>query len=195
LFKSSDALEGNYALGLKNIYFNGTNRSDSIRCTFIFKGRPGSLMGSFKNTTGNKLFIRVSLTARDVNNLFFNLSNDSITLPDAGGWRPFIIPIHYYSSEMSYKAEICLFASGSDTSEFSLIDKLSFSTFNGLPQATVPIAIDGVSFEIFQLNGQLYAEGKGHWDPSKIKLLPGIYIVRQTTKNDFYTYKFIQYEP
>lgn len=157
VFKSNDAADGDFSLGLKNIYSNGIYQSDSIRCTFIFKGRPGSIMGNFKNTAGKNIKLRIALNAKDANSQSFLLSNDSIYLTDTGGWRPFILPIRYFSGDISYKAEICIFSSGGDTTGYSLIDRLSFSTYNVVNFISDLPEEDYIHHEIFQADGRFYS--------------------------------------
>lgn len=195
VFKSSEAADGDFALGMKSILINGMNVSDSIRCTFIFKGRPGALMGNFKNSPGRTISVRIALTARDGNNQFYILSNDSLSVSDAGGWRPFIIPIHYQTSDISYKAEICMYSDGADTTGYSLIDRLSFSTYNTLEPLPNDEEQEYIGFKIFRSDGRFILLGEGKCQIQHIALIPGLYIIQQSTKTGTYCYKFIQNSP
>lgn len=88
-----------------------------------------------------------------------------------------------------------MYSDGADTTGYSLIDRLSFSTYNTLEPLPNDEEQEYIGFKIFRSDGRFILLGEGKCQIQHIALIPGLYIIQQSTKTGTYCYKFIQNSP
>ncbi len=136
--QSTNKRSGNYSLAIKGIIKDSICIGDTIRSTFLFKGRPKSLMGyfSFSKSTSALIYIQLILYAKDINSSIYKLSQNDTFLASNNSWSSFFLPIQYLDNNLSYKAEIKIYSPINSTlSDSNLIvyfDNFSFSNFNNI---------------------------------------------------------------
>lgn len=123
--RSSDKVSGNYSLGLRG-------DADTLRCTFLFEGLPGSVTGFFKLTRGN-FGLRIYFYSKNSNNNYELMSDDIYKFTENSSWKDFSLQIKYHTTNLPKKCQICIYPvsqNNSDTTVFLLLDRLSFSKSN-----------------------------------------------------------------
>lgn len=198
ILKSNDCKSGSSAVGLQFNEINQRLIGDTIRCTFIFKGRPNSLVGFYKFSkfSLSMPMVEINMYARDSNSIFYKLASSQIFLSASTDWRSFFSPIQYYAADISYKAEIKLYApnnySLSDSNLIVLFDQFSFSAFNNLepsiensisifPNPVIDfISFEGIDvlaqFELINMQGEVVFKCKVIDKKVDLTLLPaGVY--------------------